>query len=149
MSAHGTDLDTAIAQITPRYEYKADGPVATWRILRGERLRGDCEDYVLTVMHRRYGGFMPMLSAILRREARVWTGEARSGGRHAMGEISGMFFDNNCHPSSRRVEFEATTGNALRRPYSPAYVCWRLSGWYGLGAMAAGLGTIGWLLLGG
>ncbi len=121
------------AAVAAKFEYRADGRVGIWRVMSGDVLRGDCEDYALTVMHRYYGGWLGMLRAIWRGEAKLWTGDSANGNKHAMGEIGGQWFDNwtaeRQQPPMTRDAFIAATGHAPRKVYPPLLVTLRMLGW--------------------
>lgn len=112
------------------FQYKKDGFFPIWRVMKGNPLRGDCEDFSLTVMHRFYGGYKGMLTALWRGHAKVHTVRAVNG-KHAVGEINGKFFDNWTKVPLPLDEFIKQTGHKFTKAYHPLYVYWRLTGYFG------------------
>jgi hypothetical protein len=136
------DLVGACQYVASRYEYRCD-KLGVWRIMRGNPMRGDCEDFALTVMHRYYRGWLPMLKALWTREAKVWTVTA-TGGRHAVGQIGNLYFDNWTLRPLHEGPFYDETGHHPNKAYHPAYIYWRLTGW--VGRVIAVLAPVGLLL---
>jgi hypothetical protein len=128
--------------VASRFEYRRD-KFGIWRVMRGRPMRGDCEDFSLTVMHCYYRGWLPMLKAIWRREAKVWTVTAANG-RHAVGQIGNLFFDNWTKRPLHEGLFYDETGHKPDKAYHPLYVYWRLTGW--VGRVIAALAPVGLLI---
>jgi hypothetical protein len=123
------DLVQACKHVADRFQYKPDR-FGIWRVMRGNPMKGDCEDFSLTVMHRHFGGWLPMLKAIWCRDAKIWTVRA-SNGRHAVGQIGDLYFDNWTLRPLREGPFFDETGHRPTKAYHPIYIYWRLTGWFG------------------
>ena len=125
-------LAEACRYVHERYEYQKDR-FGRWRVMSGDKLEGDCEDVVLTVMHRHFGGWRKMLRALWSGRAKVWTCLAKTSsggtGHHAVGQIGELWFDNWTHRPLHRDQFLAETGHKLNKAYHPLYVFMRLTGW--------------------
>lgn len=124
------NLSEACHSVAKQFQYKKDGSFGRWSVLKKEPLEGDCEDFSLTVLYRYYGGFKPMLKDLWKRHAKIHTVQA-SNGKHAVGEVSGQFFDNWTLRPMLKDEFVKETSHKFNKAYHPLYVFWKLTGYWG------------------
>ncbi|MDF2232163.1 transglutaminase-like cysteine peptidase [Albimonas sp. CAU 1670] len=147
MSIALADLEAAVARVQEAFVYTPDGRRDRWRILAPDadgKLRGDCEDFSLTVLADLYGGAWGVLRAlVITREAALWHVETPDDG-HAVGELqttSGPYRFDNVSPVVRTAEgFIASRPNyRWKWRSSPLRIVAKM---YPLAAFAASAGLV-------
>lgn len=96
------EINQAIKLVNSKFVYTSDSnslPFDEWRVMdedAQDKLRGDCEDYSLTVLwyvcDRSWWKFLWYV--ILTHQYRIYHVKTHTGGRHAVGRIGDLWFDN-------------------------------------------------------
>lgn len=87
-------LKDAILYVNERFEYMPDDPDSwfeKWRMgFESGRLRGDCEDYALTLLRVINGGSQrKAIKDLMTKTAKLWVYEGKEGDRHIELEYDG------------------------------------------------------------
>lgn len=112
-------LNDIVRETYSRFTYKLDKG-EDYRFLDDrDPITGDCEDFSLTVMRVYFGGVRAAIKALWEGRAYIWhcKGIGADGKRygHAVGEISGRFFDNSGVLRESREEFPYVAPNSWKR----------------------------------
>lgn len=105
-------LDDACRYVASQFQYKARSG-SRMHVMRGSPMRGDCDDFAITVLHRYYGGTWPMLRALARGRAAMWDMTSKDGELHCAGSVGRQWFDNWSLKPLPREQFIAETGHRL------------------------------------
>lgn len=142
------NLKEACKYVADHFEYTPD-PKGQWRIMQGALMKGDCEDYSLTVLYLFYGSLLKMIWAILKGEARInqvgAAGDTSKKGRHAVGSVGKFYFDNWTLQSYTLDRFKEKTRHEFTGGHNRFFVLWKLAGVYG--KVALGLIPVSIVLL--
>jgi len=80
--------------LAKNFEYKADDSRNSWRILKEDDLKGDCEDYALTALYIETGSMVKFWKELIIGSAKIKYCKSPSGGGHAILQYKGMYIDN-------------------------------------------------------
>ncbi len=93
-----------------------------WRVLRGLRPSGDCEDFALTALwYLADQSWWQFFRLLYSGRAQIWTGDSINGRRHACLYFEGRGWIDNIFP-----QWKQESGHDMRQAYSPLYVSFRL-----------------------
>jgi hypothetical protein len=145
------DLADACRYVASRFDYKPDKRSGLsrgrWKILSGSVMRGDCEDFSLTVIALHFGGVAGLVKAIITGAAAMHHVEARNG-PHAVGSVGELWFDNWTMRPMPEAEFFVSTGHIYEHRRSAVFVIWKLLGPWAYLAIAVAIGAALYLLAG-
>jgi hypothetical protein len=108
-------LQTAIQTVNTQFVYKSDktGLIDSWKVMKSKegQMRGDCEDYSLTVMWLYSGKSLKKFiwRLFISRRYKLHRVKTINDVYHAVGEIDGYFFDNWSMRALHKEEFYTTT----------------------------------------
>lgn len=119
------NLYDACLSVSNRFTYKADRH-GEWKIMKGKKLQGDCEDYALTCLYTYAGSWFEMFSLLLSGQAKIITGTVKDGGRHAWLQVGSQCVDNWSLLPMREASFYEAYGHQKRKAYSTPYIFYRL-----------------------
>ena len=112
--------------LVTRFEYRSDGKVDTWRILKPNgngTYIGDCDDFALTALYLTTGSLWRFWAALIFGSAKVYYVVTSTGGGHAVMRYKGRYIDNWSRDWVSRGFMERTYGHA----FSPWQFVWQVT----------------------
>jgi hypothetical protein len=103
------NISIAVLEVASKFVYKPDRirVFDSWKVMRGDTLYGDCDNFALTAVW--YACDRSMLkfiwNVILLHKYRFWFCKTESGEKHVVGYAQGKFFDNFSNKALPKQEF--------------------------------------------
>lgn len=87
------ELQDAIDAVNAKFKYEKDGKFDNWDVM-GPEMRGDCEDYALTIAYLHSGSWLLFFLRWMLGYYQMWYVKTPSGEGHAVLEVEGKYIDN-------------------------------------------------------
>lgn len=110
-------IKSSVSDLGRNFYYVADPNILFdhWSVMRqiDERYKGDCDDFALTAIWKACDEDLLtfVLNVFILHTCRIWFVTTKTGGRHAVGNIDGLYFDNWTREALPKEEFIKKTGH--------------------------------------
>jgi len=124
------NLDQAISTVNSQFQYTADPRsffTDYWFVMRSQNnvMRGDCDDYSITVLWLLCGGLWQFVwNVLILHRYRLHRVQTRNGEYHVVAQVGDVWFDNWTRRCCSRDQLFAETGHQYRMWYLSPVIAW-------------------------